>query len=252
MIYKYSPYFIFKRLWGDREQYGLIKDVKDIDFIKWLSVYHKFYMETQKGSLGEWVNHLGYKVTSSIDFSGRTVAELGPGVIEHLQYHSSRPDKYILIDIDQEFLKKSKKVLVDHDYENIDVVNTDGNIIELDDDSIDIMLTFNQLEHVTDLEHYVKEIKRVLKPDGILVGSVPCEGGVAWGMGRFLTTRRYCKENFDFNFDKIICWEHPNFVDHIRSILGNNFVAIQEKFSPFIVPVMDINLVYSFVYENKK
>jgi len=252
MIYKYSPYFIFKRLWGDRRQYGLVRDVKDIDFVKWLSVCHKFYSETQKGTLGVWVNHLGYKVTSSIDFKGKTIAELGPGVIEHTQYHLSKPVKYMLVDIDSVFLEKSKKILVEQGYGDVETVASDGNTINIDDSSLDIILTFNQLEHVTDLDNYVQEIKRVLKPGGLLVGAVPCEGGVAWGLGRFLTTRRYCKVNFDFNFDKVICWEHPNFVDHIKSVLGAHFKVVEKNYRPFAIPLMDINLVFSFVYENKK
>ena len=59
------------------------------------------------------------------------------------------------------------------------------------------------MEHVYELDSYVKELKRVLKPGGLLVGSVPTEGGIAWGIGRYLTSRRYVRKNMSFDYDKI-------------------------------------------------
>ena len=69
----------------------------------------------------------------------------------------------------------------------------------------------------------LKEFNRILKKNGIIVGAIPNEGGMAWGFGRYLTTRRYTKK-FNINYDKIICWEHPNFADFIfESFQKNKF-----------------------------
>ena len=51
-------------------------------------------------------------------------------------------------------------------------------IASIKDNSIDIILTFHQLEHVYDLTAYLLEIKRILKL-GLLIGSVPTEGSFA-------------------------------------------------------------------------
>jgi SAM-dependent methyltransferase len=45
--------------------------------------------------------------------------------------------------------------------------------IPLEDSSVDIVTSFETLEHTTEHEEFLKEIKRVLKPDGILIMSTP-------------------------------------------------------------------------------
>lgn len=96
----------------------------------------------------------------------------------------------------------------------------------------------------------MSELKRILRPKGIIVGAVPCEGGLAWGLGRFLTSRRYAKR-LGINYDKIICWEHPNFVDKIKSLLDKNFVKIKSIKKPFPDLPFDLNLIWAFIYQKK-
>src|SRR6266481_8212916 len=43
----------------------------------------------------------------------------------------------------------------------------------LSDASIDVVVSFETLEHVTDLQKFFCEIKRILRPDGLLVISTP-------------------------------------------------------------------------------
>jgi hypothetical protein len=87
-----------------------------------------------------------------------------------------------------------------------------------------------------------------MKPGGQLVGGIPCEGGLAWGLGRFLTTRRLLIKRYGLNFDKIICWEHPNFADFILERLDIYFERQFLKLHPFPWLPLDINLVISFIY----
>ena len=124
--------------------------------------------------------------------------------------------------------------------------------LPLTDNSVDIIITFHQMEHVYDLENYISELKRVLKPNGLLVGAVPTEGGFLWGLGRFLTTRRLVKKQYSFDYDKIICWEHPNFVNRIKKHLDNNFSEIESIKKPFNILPFDLNLSWSFIYQNNK
>lgn len=254
MIRKYLPYFLNKRLFGDRKQFGTKCDYNDPDYLEWSKNYLKFYVDNQKGSLGEKVCHFGFRIVKGIDFSGKTILELGPGKIEHILYNDSRPDKYILVDIDKQFLESSGEILKESGYNSIEkiAIPTDNTKLPLDDNSVDVILTFHQLEHVYNLENYILDLKRVLKPGGYLVGAVPTEGGIAWGLGRFMTSRQYVKRNMSFNYDKIICWEHPNFVDNISSILDKHFIRKEFKKKPFASLPYDFNLSLSFVYVNNK
>ncbi|WP_181404121.1 hypothetical protein [Aliarcobacter cryaerophilus] len=56
----------------------------------------------------------------------------------------------------------------------------------------------------------------------------------------------------NFDYDKIICWEHPNFVNKIKKLLDENFTNVQSIKKPFGVLPMDFNLSWSFIYRNDK
>ena len=47
------------------------------------------------------------------------------------------------------------------------------------DDSFDVVLSCDVLEHVASIEHSLDEIRRVLRPGGAFIGFVPLEGGLA-------------------------------------------------------------------------
>ena len=134
----------------------------------------------------------------------------------------------------------------------LDKHRVEGLTIPLKDNVVDVLVTFHQLEHIYELDTYLQELKRILKPNGVLIGAVPTEGGVAWGFGRFLTSRRYVKKNMDFDYDKIICWEHPNFVNKIKTLLDKNFTNNKSIKKPFGMLPMDFNLSWSFEYRNDK
>ncbi len=53
------------------------------------------------------------------------------------------------------------------------VKEMNGYDIKFEDSSFDIILSSNVLEHINDLPKALTEMKRVLKPDGIMVHSVP-------------------------------------------------------------------------------
>jgi SAM-dependent methyltransferase len=250
MIYKILPYFLFKRLWGDRKKFGLIPDYNDPDWSKWQNSYYTFYIDNQKGNLGSIVNHFGFKIVKYIDFSSKIILEIGPGIIEHFKYNKTVPAKYILADINEDFLNKAINSLEkENSFMDLEKVVVQKDNLPFADNSIDIILTFHQLEHVLNLSDYVLELKRVLRPGGFIVGAVPTEGSLAWGFGRFLTSRRYVKKKFDYNYDKIICWEHPSFVNKIKKNLDDTFVRIKSIKKPLGFLPMDLNLSWSFIYQ---
>lgn len=56
---------------------------------------------------------------------------------------------------------------------NLNFLKGDVNAIPLKDQSIDLLVSFETLEHVSDHELLLKEFKRILKPEGVLVLSTP-------------------------------------------------------------------------------
>jgi len=255
MLNRIVPYNIFRRLWGDRRKFGFRPHVSDPDWKIWLEKrYSDFYQNTQQIGIGNRICKLAYPVISKINFKNKKVLEIGPGIIRHLDYISSKPQMYTICDTEEDCLYMSKIILGNAGIRNEKVLlnNIKDSSLPFPNDDFDIVISFNSLEHLFPLEEYLMEIYRVIKPGGQLVGGIPCEGGLAWGLGRYLTTRRYVHRNYDINYDKIICWDHPNFADFIFMLLELFFKKEYIRLHPLSWFPIDFNLVASFVYRKEK
>jgi SAM-dependent methyltransferase len=255
MINKRLPYFVKKVLFGDRNRFGIIPKDSDREWMIWQEkAVSDFYMNTQKKGVGNLVHNLGFSGLKEVDFSQKKVLEVGPGIIGHMKYMKNKPAKYVVCDIREEALHLAEEVLclAEVPYEAI-LLNTDvGAELPFVEESFDILISFNSLEHLYPLDEYLLDVKRILKPGGQVVGGIPCEGGLTWGLGRFLTTRRYVHKNYGINYDKIICWEHPNFADFVIERLNMHFKRQHLKLHPFAWLPIDFNLIVSFVFSKAR
>jgi len=242
-----------KVLFGDRSRYGLEINRDDPDWCHWQQVMSDAYAETQQQGIGDKVCRLAYGVVEKIDFQDQEVLEIGPGTIRHLEQMTGRPKNYTICDVSREFLQEAEaqlraaaipctQVLVDRERPWQ---------LPFDEAHFDTVITFFSLEHLFPLDNFLREISRVIKPHGRIVGGIPCEGGLAWGLGRFLTSRPALIQRYRVNYDKIICWEHPNFADFILSRLSCYFNKEYLRLYPFPGLPLDINLVASFIFAKK-
>jgi SAM-dependent methyltransferase len=236
-------------LWGDRARWGLTPDVQDPHWHEWQKTYVSFYLANQREGIGTAVNDAGYSVMSKLDLTGKSVLEVGAGDIRHLQHWQGRPGKYLLADISEDMMQFAKTRLASQGIQYEILLLHREQPLPLQDASVDIIVSFYSLEHIYPLEPYLDEMLRVLKPGGILIGAVPAEGGLAWGLGRLLTSRRWFKNNTSIDPDKIICWEHPNFADEILECLDSKLTRRRVHYWPLPwLPFLDTNLVIRFEY----
>jgi SAM-dependent methyltransferase len=235
-------------LFGNRTRFGLEIQEQDVDWQTWQTFYLQFYQQTQKQGIGAIVNNAGYTILRYINMQHKHILEVGPGVLPHINFWNGKPDKYSIVDINQTLLERSMQVLQS---QSIHATAYLSHSIQfpLEDQQVDAIFSFYSLEHLYPLHPHLEEMKRVLKPEGLLVGAIPAEGGLAWGSGRFLVSRRYIKKHTTINPDKIICWEHPNYAETILHGLDHHFERVFITFWPFAVPLIDLNLVVSFVYK---
>lgn len=241
------PYFLRAPLFGDRERWGLETREDDPDWQAWLAVYMDFYRDTQKSGVGKRVNDAGYAMLRQVDLTGKQVLEIGPGMLPHSTFWRGKPAHYTVADIKDEFLEGALRVLEQAGVPATGIRSSADRIAQ-PDAAFDVVVSFYSLEHIVRLDAFVAEIHRVLRPGGLLVGGIPCEGGLAWVLGRYLTSRRYIKQHHAFDPDKIICWEHPNFAGRVLGHLDSCFAAERKDFWPFRLPLLDINLICSFIY----
>ena len=220
-------------LWGDRSRWGRTIRVDDPDWAEWQNTYSAFYLANQRSGLGLRVNAAGYDVASLVDFSGRTVLEVGAGDLRHDIHWNGVPGRYIVVDVNEAMIARASESLervgVGHELHNL----RPGDPLPVPDNSIDIVLSFYSLEHIWPLGRYLGELKRVLRTDGLIAGAVPTEGGLAWGAGRALTSRRWLRKHTTIDPDKLICWEHPNFSDDVVDELDRVFKRVHLSYWPF-------------------
>lgn len=249
MIRNYLPYFIFKRLFGDRRKYKNKFSINDSDWLRWNEFWEEdFYENTQNEGIGSIVKGWGYRILSELDLSGKTVLEIGPGSLPHIGFWKNYPKEYIAMDTSERHFKYLDEKLGNKKVKIKKYVSHQHEIIDIPEKNIDIILSFFSLEHLHKLTDYLNFFYNKLDKNGILVASIPNEGGIGWGLGRYLTTRRYVHSKTELNYDKLICFEHPNYADYIlSSVEKSNFKITTKKSYPLgkYMP-LDFNLVTSF------
>lgn len=250
MLRNYLPQFIKKRLWGNRKTYQNNFDSLDPDWIEWKKFSEIFYLTTQQSGIGLIINSWGYKIVSKINLDNKSVLELGGALLPHRKHWNGRPAEYHIVDLEEKYLQYSENILLEENIKINKHLLEGRKIPEIKNDSIDVIFTFYSLEHLVNLENDLKFYFSKLKEGGCLVGAIPNEGGLAWGIGRFLTSRRFVHKNSNINYDKIICWEHPNYCDDILNTIEKVGFSINTinvypfgKFCP-----KDVNLVTSFIF----
>lgn len=240
-------------LFGDRLRYGKVPPPDDEDWLEWQKHYQELYEANQGAPISRIVNHAGYKVMELVDMSDRSVLEIGPGSLPHIQYWRNSPQTYTIADIKQEFLDSSSRCLAEFDisYESILLDQDSSCELPFPDETFDIIVSFYSLEHLPELSCSLTEIRRVLRSGGMLVGAIPTEGSLAWGVGRMLTTRRRLRKTYpNIDPEKYICWEHPNFSDEILNQLEANFLKKHVSFWPLgCWAGLDANLIVSFQFK---
>jgi SAM-dependent methyltransferase len=253
MIRTYLPNSLNDFLFGKRRLYGQQPDLLDPDWQQWQKCYADVYFDTQKaGATARLINNKGYEILADFDFEGVSVAEIGPGGGYHFPFIKGRMQRYTALDVNETFLTEIRDPAESICREfTAKKVNASEARLDLPNSSCDMFLAFYSLEHLHPLESWLKEIFRVLKPGGRLIGAIPTEGGVLWGMGRALTSRQIIMKKYGIDLGKIVCWEHPNFCDDITRALTSFGEARVTNWPLRGVPA-DFNLLQKFVVSKRQ
>lgn len=108
--------------------------------------------------------------------SGKKILDVGCGTGIGSGYLATKGFSVTGIDIDSESIKwgTAKKL-----HRNLVLIEGQGERLPFDDETFDVVIAFECIEHMDSPYAFVLEAKRVLKPDGILICSVPyCIGDV--------------------------------------------------------------------------
>lgn len=138
---------------------------EDKSELKWTG---ERYMPEIRGTIA--LEHLHRYVFASENVNEKEVLDIASGE----GYGSeilSRTAKHVYgVDIDEASVKHAQGKYKTHNLEYLVGSCTE---IPLPDASVDIVVSFETIEHITDHEKMMHEVKRVLRPDGMLIISSP-------------------------------------------------------------------------------
>jgi ubiquinone/menaquinone biosynthesis C-methylase UbiE len=171
-------------------------------------------------------------------YSDGVVLEVGCGHGHHLLYGRNEHRQYIGLDVEYKFLCKLRKR-----FEGVRVVNGDAYALPFRDHSVDCVLSVYCFEHLRQLEKCLREIKRVLRPSGELLVGLPAEGGLLYGLGRRLTSKRYMEQKYKIDYNSIVQWEHWHTCKEVIDTIKEYFHVITMRHLPFLIPSVDFSVI---------
>jgi uncharacterized protein YbaR (Trm112 family) len=108
------------------------------------------------------------------------------------------------------------------------------------------------LEHIYFIGDALTETARVLADKARFLVGLPCEGGLAWTLGRKVTSERTMSKRYNVDYRKYIALEHCNTAAGIEKALAPHFTTLERELFPFgFLPFIDLNLTLSLALEKR-
>ena len=170
--------------------------------------------------------------------AGDRTLEIGAGLGEHLRHEALGTQEYHALE-----LRESMAEALRADFPGVHAVVGDcQRDLPFDDNSIDRVIAIQVLEHLPDLPSALDEVHRVLVPGGRLAAVIPCEGGLGYGLGRRLTSKRLFERRYGTSYEWHIRSDHLNVPSEIFAELRARFDVTERRFFPLRVPTIHANL----------
>lgn len=160
----------------------------------------------------------------------RTV-EIGAGIGGHLPFEDLARQEYHCLEYRAEFCARLRSLA------NVASV-VQGSIEEetsFAPQSVDRVVAIHVLEHLRNLPAALREIHRILRPDGIFDIVLPCEGGLSYTFARKISSERMFRKRFKMDFTPIIQNEHVSTYREVHRELMTAFRV--ERTVNFPLPV---------------
>jgi phosphatidylethanolamine/phosphatidyl-N-methylethanolamine N-methyltransferase len=195
----------------------------------------------QSNPVISWVQNAGHRAIRAMaaDRPEALTLDMACGDGGHRPY-MHRPDRVVGVDIDQGSLESYRR-------RHPDSLTVRGDCYRLPfrDATFDRVLNIYNLEHLVHLDFALEEARRVLKDDGTFMVSVPTEGGLAWVMGRQLTTaRQFGRDGLDYRRANAI--DHCNCIWQIEKAIHRHFRVTGRRLFPLPVPTYHGNLIVTW------
>ncbi len=203
--------------------------------------FMKFWHEArpEKFNFQEKFNH--HFVLQSKEKKGERILEIGAGLGAHINYEEPDWKEYCCIE-----LRAEMAAIIKERFPHVKVLVSDcQDNLQFEDSYFDRVVAIHVLEHLPNLPCALLQVCRVLKPDGVFSVCIPCEGGLAYRLGRNVSAKRLFKKRFpNFDYEKVVVAnEHFNLPGEIIEELKTFFDIVIKKFFPLMLPSVHCNFI---------
>lgn len=176
---------------------------------------------------------------------GQRTLEIGAGLGEHLEFEPPpQPGEYVCNE-----LREPMAAEISRRYPNVEVVVGDCQEgLPFADASFDRVMAIHVLEHLPNLPAALRELRRLVKPDGRLLAVIPCEGGRAYSLARRVSAQRIFEKRYGVSYDWFVACEHINLPAEIIEECEKEFSLVARTYFPFRFPSVTANLVIALEY----
>jgi SAM-dependent methyltransferase len=164
--------------------------------------------------------------------------EIGAGIGRHINYENYGQQEYHCNELLPELCMQ-----IEERYPGVHVVSGDcQKRLPYDDAYFDRIISIHVFEHLPNLPAAIREIRRLLKPNGLLSVVIPCEGGMLTKVARNLSARPHFEKLYNQSYDWFIKSQHINMPDEILYELNRHFSIIHSVWFPLLIPSVNLNL----------
>jgi len=187
----------------DERTFRTMRAISEADVIAFYDTYAESW-DTRFGATPSTAHFLeqrwrSFEQVLEDDVGQGNALELGVGTGIYIERVSRIFGRVLAVDGSQRMLAVLEKRIRDLGLENVSTLQTDVLSLKgVEPESADVAYFFGLLEHIIDVERFVCEIRRVLRPGGAVIGVMP-NGSSPWylfrrflrGTGKHCSTDRY-------------------------------------------------------------
>jgi len=172
-----------------------------------------------------------YFVVNQVDLKNKIVLDIASGEGYGSEILSRNAKQVIGVDISYETVEHS---CVKYKKDNLKFVQGDATKIPLEDNTVDVVVSFETIEHHDKHIEMLNEIKRVLNPNGILVISSPDKQF-------FLSKEKnkyHVKELYYNEFKQLISFYFSKTFFFSQRTFGGSIIALDENYNHYSKPLI--------------
>jgi ubiquinone/menaquinone biosynthesis C-methylase UbiE len=173
--------------------------------------------------------------------------EIGGGLGSHIPFEDLTKQTYTILELRENILE----TLAER-HPDVYCILGDCQSEYAEENTFDRVIAIHVLEHLPNLPEAIRQMHRVLKPDGVAHVVIPCEGSLAYSFCRKISAERMFRKLYHMDYDWYIKSEHINRAKEIIEEIEPYFDICYKRNFPIPVPLEFCNIAIGMTLYPKK